>query len=329
MKWKIGKIEIKNQVVMAPMAGVSTPTYMKICEEFGLEYAVTELLSAESLARKNPKTLEMLKGIEKLNIPIAIQLFGSKPDVLSEAAKYVESLYPNCIIDINMGCPVPKVAGKAGAGSALLKSPKLVGEIVSAVASSVSVPVTVKIRSGWDMNSINAVEIAKIIEKSGASAIAIHARTRSQGYSGLADWNIIRDVVKAVNIPVIGNGDIKTPEDAQKMLVETGCTAVMIGRALFGNPWLIRDCVEFLDNKRTPKEVEYNERIDMMEKHLNMLCLEKSEKGAVLEMRGHLLNYIKGLPLNKEIKNDICKANTQKEIIDILEEYRKYLSTLV
>ena len=242
--WKIGNINIKNKVVLAPMAGISNPTFIKICEGMNLGYAITELISAEAISRENKKTLEMLNGIENINIPVAIQLFGSEPETIAKAAKLITDLYQNVLIDINMGCPVPKVAVKNQAGSALLKNPEKVGEIIKAVVEAVNVPVTVKIRSGWDANSINAVEIAKIVEANGASAITVHARTRAQGYSGKADWNIIKNVVDAVNIPVIGNGDVISCYDAKRMLDETGCSAVMIGRGLLGNPWLIKECVE-------------------------------------------------------------------------------------
>ncbi len=322
MDFKIGNIKIKNQAVLAPMAGISNPTYIKICEDMGVGYAITELISSEAIVRDNKKTFEMLKGIENINIPVAIQLFGSNPNTLARAAKIVNKLYPKSIIDINMGCPVPKVAIKNEAGSALLKNPEKVREIVKAVVAAVDVPVTVKIRSGWDSDSINAVEIAKIVEEEKACAITIHARTRSQGYTGKADWNIIKAVASAVSIPVIGNGDVLTCYDAKKMLVETGCTAVMIGRALLGNPWLIKECVDYLEKNEIPKEVSFNEKIDMMEDHLNRLASDKCEKEAVLEIRGHLLNYLKGLPLNKEIKNEICKCKKQDEIINILEDYR-------
>ena len=326
--WKIGNINIKNKVVLAPMAGISNPTFIKICEGMNLGYAITELISAEAISRENKKTLEMLNGIENINIPVAIQLFGSEPETIAKAAKLITDLYQNVLIDINMGCPVPKVAVKNQAGSALLKNPEKVGEIIKAVVGAVNVPVTVKIRSGWDQSSINAVEIAKIAEANGASAITVHARTRAQGYAGKADWNIIKEVVNAVDIPVIGNGDVVSCYDAKKMLDETGCSAVMIGRGLLGNPWLIKECVEYLESGKLPEVIGYNEKIDMMEYHLNKLCEDKTEKQAVLEIRNHLLNYLKGLPENKEVKNLVCRCKSRLEIIEVLENYRNELKNL-
>lgn len=325
MKWNIGNIEIKNRVVLAPMAGISNPTFISIAQELGVGLAFTELISSEAIIRNNAKTLKMLKGIDEITIPVGVQLFGSNPDTMAEAAKIITELYPNVFIDINMGCPVPKIAIKSGGGSALLKNPELIREIVTKVVAAVDTPVTVKIRSGWDSEHINAVEVAKIIEESGAKALSIHARTRAQGYSGKADWNIIKEVVKNVSIPVIGNGDVQTCYDAKKMLDDTKCSAVMIGRALMGNPWLIKECVDYLDNGTLPKKIDFNEKIDMMEYHLNKLIENTNESQAVLEIRGHLLNYLKGLPENKEIKNNICKCKSSEEIIKILEEYRDFL----
>ena len=325
MKWNIGNIEIKNGIVLAPMAGISNPTFIKIAQDLGVGLAFTELISSEAIIRNNAKTLEMLKGLEKITIPVGVQLFGSNPDTLVASAKIITELYPNVFIDINMGCPVPKIAIKSGGGSALLKNPELIREIVTKVVAAVDTPVTVKIRSGWDSEHINAVEAAKIIEESGAKALSIHARTRAQGYSGKADWNIIKEVVKNVSIPVIGNGDVQSCYDAKKMLDDTKCSAVMIGRALMGNPWLIKECVDYLDKGALPKKVGFNEKIDMMEYHLNKLIENTSESQAVLEIRGHLLNYLKGLPENKEIKNNICKCKSSEEIIKILEEYRDFL----
>ncbi len=326
MNFSIGNVEIKNRVVLAPMAGISNPTYIKICEGMGLGYAVTELISAEAISRNNKKTFEMLEGLENIKIPVAVQLFGSNPNVMAKAAQKVTKLYPNVFIDINMGCPVPKVAIKNEAGSALLKNPEKVEQIVRAVVNAVDVPVTVKIRSGWDSKSINAVKIAKICEKAGASAIAIHGRTRTQGYSGKADWAVIKEVVLNVNIPVIGNGDILSCYDAKKMLDETSCAAVMIGRGLLGNPWLIKECTEYLEKGIEPSKVSYNEKIDMMEYHLEKLCLQKGERPAILEMRMHLLNYLKGMPDASSVKNLICASKSMQETIDILENYRSKLS---
>ena len=325
MKWNIGNIEIKNGIVLAPMAGISNPTFIKIAQDLGVGLAFTELISSEAIIRNNAKTLEMLKGLEKITIPVGVQLFGSNPDTLVASAKIITELYPNVFIDINMGCPVPKIAIKSGGGSALLKNPELIREIVTKVVAAVDTPVTVKIRSGWDSEHINAVEAAKIIEESGAKALSIHARTRAKGYSGKAYWNIIKEVVKNVSIPVIGNGDVQSCYDAKKMLDDTKCSAVMIGRALMGNPWLIKECVDYLDKGALPKKVGFNEKIDMMEYHLNKLIENTNESQAVLEIRGHLLNYLKGLPENKEIKNNICKCKSSEEIIKILEEYRDFL----
>lgn len=313
--WKIGNTQIKNQIVLAPMAGISNAAYFKICEEMGIGYVVTELISSEAIVRNNKKTFDMLNGIESINIPVAIQIFGNNPDVLAEAAKRINELYPGKIIDINMGCPVPKVAVKAKSGSALLKDIDLIKRIVTAVVNAVPVSVTVKIRSGWDEKSINAVAVAKAVEEAGASAIAVHARTRSQGYGGKADLDIIKAVKMNVSIPVIGNGDVRTAEDFYHMLEYTGCDAVMIGRGLLGNPWLIKTIID--DNF----EVQKQDRINMIKKHLKLLKTYKSERLALLEIRSNAIWYLKGLPNTSLLKQNICKSKSEKELIEYLDEY--------
>lgn len=325
--WKIKNVEINGKIVVAPMAGISNMTFRRICKSMGASLVVAEMVSDKAITYGNEKTFELLRMNDDER-PISQQIFGSDVKSFVEAAKIVEEKMNPDIIDINMGCPVPKVAVKNQAGSALLKNPEKVGEIIKAVVGAVNVPVTVKIRSGWDQSSINAVEIAKIAEANGASAITVHARTRAQGYSGKADWNIIKEVVNAVNIPVVGNGDVISCYDAKKMLDETGCSAVMIGRGLLGNPWLIKECVEYLESGKLPEVIGYNEKIDMMEYHLNKLCEDKTEKQAVLEIRNHLLNYLKGLPENKEVKNQVCRCKSRLEIIKILENYRNELKNL-
>ena len=321
--WKIGNVEIKAKAVMAPMAGISNPSYMKIMEDMGCDLAFTELISSEAIIRNNKKTLDMLNGIDDLKMKVGVQIFGSNPEVMAKAAKILCELHKIDIIDINMGCPVPKVALHSDAGSGLLKNPTKVKEIVEAVTKAVNIPVTVKIRSGWDSDSINAIEIAKIIEEAGASAITIHPRTRAQGYSGKADWSIIKKVKESVNIPVIGNGDIKSCYDAEKMLIETNCDAIMIGRGLLGNPWLIRDTINYLEKKEEPINVSLHEKIEMIKKHLDLLVKYKSEKAALLEIRSHISWYLKGENNSKEVKEKICKAKNieeVKEIITIFEQ---------
>lgn len=317
--WKIGNIEINNQVVLAPMAGISNTSYRKIIKEMGAGLIYAEMVSDKAICFDNDKTMEMLKMSEEER-PIAQQIFGSDLKSFVEAAKIVENTMHPDIIDINMGCPVPKVAIKNQAGSALLKNPDKVYEIVKAVKESVSVPVTVKIRSGWDEKHINAVEIAKVIEKAGADAITIHGRTRSQGYSGKADWNIIKQVKEAVKIPVIGNGDVTTPELAKQMLDETNCDAVMIGRGVFGNPWLIKDTVDYLEKGIINPKPTNQEIYQMIEKHYNLLCNDKNDKLANLEMRSHIMWYLKGIPNMKEIKVNICTMTDKNEILSLLKE---------
>ena len=325
--WKIKNVEINGKIVVAPMAGISNMTFRRICKSMGASLVVAEMVSDKAITYGNEKTFELLRMNDDER-PISQQIFGSDVKSFVEAAKIVEEKMKPDIIDINMGCPVPKVAVKNQAGSALLKNPEKVGEIIKAVVGAVNVPVTVKIRSGWDQSSINAVEISKIAEANGASAITVHARTRAQGYAGKADWNIIKEVVNAVDIPVIGNGDVVSCYDAKKMLDETGCSAVMIGRGLLDNPWLIKECVEYLESGKLPEVIDYNEKIDMMEYHLNKLCEDKTEKQAVLEIRNHLLNYLKGLPENKEVKNQVCRCKSRLEIIEVLENYRNELKNL-
>lgn len=318
--WKIGNIEIKNKVVLAPMAGISNPAYLKIAEEMGCGWAITELISAEAIVRNNQKTFDMLNGIEKLTMPISIQLFGANKESLAKAAKIITNKYPNVLIDINMGCPVPKVAMHAHAGSGLLKEPDKVYEIVNSVVKTVSVPVTVKIRSGWDSHSINALEIAKICEKAGAKAITIHARTRAQGYSGKADWSIIKEVKHNINIPVIGNGDVKTPSDAKKMIDITGCDAIMIGRAALGNPFIIKNTVHYLEKGKLLKKPATKEKINMLKKHLDYLMQIKEEKTALLEMRTNACYYLKGISNTSSIKKELFQTKTKNEFLKIIEK---------
>ncbi len=326
MKWKIGNIEIKNQIVLAPMAGISNTSYRRIIKEMGAGLIYAEMVSDKAIVYNNDKTFDLLKMREEER-PIAQQIFGSDKESFVEAAKIIEKTMRPDIIDINLGCPVPKVALRAQAGSALLKNPDKIYEIVSSVVVAVSVPVTVKIRSGWDEKSINAVEVAKKCEQAGASAIAIHARTRSQGYSGTANWDIIRQVKEAVSIPVIGNGDVTTPELAKKMLDETNCDAVMIGRGVLGNPWLIRDCITYLENGTYAQPVSSVEKVNMMKKHYEFLLEDKPEKLANLEIRSFIIWYLKGMPKCKEIKNQICQCKTATEMFTIIEEYLKFLTT--
>lgn len=321
---KIGNVELKNNVVLAPMAGICNSAFRRIVKEFGAGLVVAEMVSDKALMYDSEKTKKMLYMTD-YERPISQQIFGSDKESFVIAAKKVYDLMKPDIIDINMGCPVPKVAVRSQAGAGLLKHPEKIKEIVKAVVEAVPCPVTVKIRSGWDSESINAVEVAKIIEEAGASAITVHPRTRSQGYDGKADWSIIKKVKENVSIPVIGNGDIKTIYDAKKMIDETNCDGVMIGRAALNNPYLFKEVVEYLNNGTIIPEMTPIEKIDLAIKHLNYLLEIKPEKTAVLEMRTIIAYYIKGLNGSKEIKTEIFKCSNKDELINILENYKKIL----
>ena len=323
MEWNIGNVKIKNQVVLAPMAGICNSAFRRICKEMGCGLIYAEMVSDKAITYNNKKTIDMLYMTEEER-PIVQQIFGSDKESFVVAAKYIyENMHPD-IIDINMGCPVPKVAVRAQAGSALLKNPEKIYEIVKAVVEAVPIPITVKIRSGWDHKNINAVEIAKIVEKAGASAICVHPRTRSQGYSGNADWSIIKAVKENVSIPVIGNGDVKTPEDAKRMIEETGCDAVMIGRGVLGSPWIIKNTIDYLDGKEICS-ISNKEKIDMCLHHLDYLNSLKDEHLACLEIRNHIGWYLKGMKDGNIVKNNIYQTSNIRDIIDILNEFKEGL----
>lgn len=321
----IGNVKINGKTVLAPMAGICNNAFRKIIKEMGCSLIYAEMVSDKALFYKNQKTKDML-FMENIERPIAQQIFGSDKESFVEAAKYIETVMKPDIIDINMGCPVPKVALKSQAGAALLKNPEKIYEIVSSVVSAVSVPVTVKIRSGWDQNSINAVEVAKICESAGASAITVHPRTRSQGYSGKADWSIIKAVKESVNIPVIGNGDITDIYKAKEMLEETNCDLIMIGRGVLGNPWLIREINAYLEDGTILEKPKDIEKIDMCLKHISYLEKIKPEKLVCLEIRNHIAWYLKGIKNANIVKNKIFQTTKICDIITILNNFKEELN---
>lgn len=325
--WKTGNVEIKNRIVFAPMAGISNESFRKIIKSMNPGLIYSEMISNMGIIYNSKNTIDMLKINDKER-PISIQIFGSDEETFIQAAKYIEeNIHPD-IIDINMGCPVPKVALKSQAGSNLLKNPDKIYKIVSSVVNTVNIPVTVKIRAGWNKNSINCVEVAKTIENAGASAIAIHPRTREQGYTGNADWTLIKKVKDAVNIPVIGNGDVKTIKDAKKMLEETGCDAVMIGRATIGNPWFIKECVEYVENNNIIDKPTYKERIDMLVKHYEILKKDTNPKKALLDIKTHALAYLKYIPNSKELKQEIACSKTEDEFDNCIKKLYNHIKCI-
>lgn len=319
MKWKIGNVEIENQLVLAPMAGITNEAFRSICKEMGAGLVVCEMISDKALSFHNAKTIKMT-GVSQNEHPLSMQIFGADKETLVYAAKWIYENTDADIIDINMGCPVNKVAKRAGAGSSLLRDPNKVYEITKAVVEATPLPVTVKIRIGWDENNINAVENAKMIEKAGACAIAVHGRTRAQMYSGHANLDVIKDVVEAVNIPVVGNGDIVDGPSALHMLEYTGCKAIMIGRGVLGNPWIFKEINAYFageEFKRPSKEEIYNMIVDQYERLLKL----KGERLALLEMRSHVGWYLKGMQGSAQIKNKANQALSFEEVKKILKEY--------
>jgi len=321
MKWKIGDVKIDNQVVLAPMAGICDSAFRTIVKSMGCGLIGTEMVSNKAIMYGDWKTNRMLHMTD-YERPISQQIFGSDVESFKIASKHVFEYMQPDIIDINMGCPVAKVALRSDSGSALLKYPNKVYDIVSKVVNTVPIPITVKIRSGWDENSINAIEIAKIVEDAGASAIAVHPRVRTQGYSGKSDWDIISKIKEELNIPVIGNGDIRSCYDAKEMINITNCDAIMIGRGVLGNPWLIKECIDYLDYGIKPREVSVDEKIAMIKKHTELLINIKTEKIAIPEMRRHAADYVKGLPNTIDLKQNIFKTNTKEELFNLIEDYR-------
>ncbi|MGL5329732.1 MAG: tRNA dihydrouridine synthase DusB [Peptostreptococcaceae bacterium] len=323
---KIGNVELKNKVFLSPMAGVTDLPFRLICKEQNCGMLYTEMINAKALCYDDENTKKMLK-IEDEEHPVAVQIFGSEPEYMGRAAEIMNS-YSNEVLDINMGCPAPKVV-KNGDGSALMKNPKLAEEVLKAVVKNSTKPVTLKIRKGWDDDSVNAVEIAKIAEASGISALAIHGRTREQYYSGKADWNIITDIKNSIDIPVIGNGDVFTVEDAQNMIAKTGCDAIMIGRGAQGNPWIFKRINHYMQTGEILPEPTMEEKMNTAKKHLKLAVEEHGEYVAVREMRKHIAWYLKGLKGSAKVRDEINKITSYEDVVKRLDDYMEDALTLL
>ncbi|KXG08237.1 tRNA dihydrouridine synthase DusB [Anoxybacillus rupiensis] len=317
--FKIGDVQINNRVVLAPMAGVCNSAFRLTVKEFGAGLVCAEMVSDKGILFNNEKTLNMLY-IDEREKPLSLQIFGGEKETLVEAAKFVDKNTNADIIDINMGCPVPKIT-KCDAGAKWLLDPNKIYDVVSAVVDAVEKPVTVKMRIGWDEDHIYAVENAQAVERAGGKAVAVHGRTRVQMYEGKADWNIIKQVKEAVNIPVIGNGDVQTPQDAKRMLDEIGVDGVMIGRAALGNPWMIYRTVRYLETGELIPEPSVREKIDVCILHLDRLIALKNEHIAVKEMRKHAAWYLKGVRGNARVRNAINECNTREELVNLLRQF--------
>ncbi|SDY57690.1 tRNA dihydrouridine synthase DusB [Tindallia californiensis] len=318
--FKIGKVEIKTPLILAPMAGVTDLAFRVICKKFGCGMTVTEMISAKGLYYHDRKTSELMR-IDETETPVGLQIFGSDPEIMGWAADYLDK-QPHDILDINMGCPAPKIV-KNGDGSALMKEPELAARVIRAVVEKTSKPVSVKIRAGWDLDSLNAVDLAKIAEDNGAKAITIHGRTREQFYSGKADWSVIKAVKEAVTIPVIGNGDIFEASDAREMFLRTGCDAVMIGRGAQGNPWLfhaIRSMIEEGAWIDLPQDGIKKAVKTTFEEHLKLAVQEKGERIAIKEMRKHAAWYTKGFLGSAKLRKKINMAESAEEMIELMND---------
>jgi nifR3 family TIM-barrel protein len=318
MSFKIGKIEIENKLVLGPMAGVTDLPFRLLCKEQGAGLIYTEMVSAKGIYYNNKNT-DVLLEIEEKERPVALQLFGEDPYIMSEMAKRIEHRNFD-ILDINMGCPVPKVVNN-GEGSALMKNPKRIGEIVTAMVKAIEKPVTVKIRKGFTEQTVNAVEVAKVIEESGAAAVAVHARTREQFYSGKADWDIIRQVKEAVSIPVIGNGDIGSPQDVLSMIEQTGCDGVMIARGVRGNPWLFAQINAYINEGKELPKPSITEVSEMILRHARMAIEYKGEFTAIHEMRKHVAWYTHGYPCSARLRGRVNEIETYEDLISLMGEY--------
>lgn len=313
---KIGNVELKNNIILAPMAGLTDLPFRVVCEKYEPGLVVTEMVSSKALLYNDEKTKLLLNMKNEIR-PVAVQIFGSDIEAMAFAAKYVSDIAD--IVDINMGCPAPKVV-KNGDGSKLLLDINKVYEITKAVVENSKVPVTVKIRKGWDSEHIVAVEAAKKIEEAGASAITIHGRTRSEFYSGIADWDIIKKVKESVKIPVIGNGDVKSPEDAKRLLEQTKCDGIMIGRGALGSPWIFEQVKTYLQDG-TIRKISNKEKLETILKHIELEVAEKGELTGVREMRKHICYYLKGMQNASEIRDNINHIECKEEVKKVLKEY--------
>ena len=320
MKLRIGNVELDNPFILAPMAGVTDLPFRLLCREQGAGLLCMEMVSAKAIHFGNKNT-QALMEIHPQEKPVSLQLFGSDPDLMAEIAAQIEE-EPFDILDINMGCPVPKVVNN-GEGSALLKNPALVREIVTKVSRAIKKPLTVKIRKGFDDTCVNAVEIARILEDSGAAAVAVHGRTREQYYSGRADWDIIRQVKEAVSIPVIGNGDVDSPEKAEAMFRETGCDGVMIGRASRGNPWIFHQLNTYFESGKVEKKPELSEVKDMILRHASLLLEKKGAYTGMREMRKHVAWYTAGYPRSARLRQAINEIESLEGLKELLEQWRE------